>query len=166
MGDEQQVLRWPQSTDVVSPNQHEQDNWYFKFGPKVNHKIHVNLDKNGFAGYRKIQNLEEYTGLKCLWLENNGIERIENLRHQTELRNLYLQFNVIRKIENLEHLHVLHTLNLCHNFIEKLENICKFQAAESWYETHDRDFIYIYIYNTETHIHTYYEEVKLLLGAF
>lgn len=71
--------------------------------------------------------MQEYTGLKCLWLENNGIERIENLSNQSQLRNLYLQYNVIMKIENLEHLLMLDTLNVCHNFIEKLENICKFK---------------------------------------
>lgn len=53
-------------------------------------------------GFSRIENLDEYTGLKVVWLEGNGLTRIEGLEQQKELRILYLQENLIEKIENLE----------------------------------------------------------------
>lgn len=63
-------------------------------------------------GYSRIQNLEEYTGLKVIWLEGNGLTKIEGLDAQAELSTLYLQENMIEKMENLSHLTRLNTLNL------------------------------------------------------
>jgi len=67
--------------------------------PYLNDKLYIH-----YKGFIRIQNLDEYTGLKVLWAEGNGFTKIEGLEQQIDMRTLYLQENLIEKIENLEHM--------------------------------------------------------------
>jgi dynein assembly factor 1, axonemal len=86
--------------------------------PNINDKLYLH-----YKGFNSIANLDEYVGLKALWLEGNGFSKIEGLEHQKMLKTLFLHENIIDKIEGLENQTELDNLNLSKNFIRVIENL-------------------------------------------
>ena len=95
-------------------------------------KLNVNLYLH-FQGFRKIQNLDNFTNLQVLYLENNSINKIEGLDKLVNLTCLYLQNNYICEIENLEHNTKLSILNLSNNKIQSIPNMPYLEQLDNFY---------------------------------
>lgn len=86
--------------------------------PRLNDNLYLQC-----FGFEKIENLDEYTGTKALWLEENNFKKIENISHMKLLRCLFLQSNAITRISNLSLLKSLQMINLSNNLITRIENL-------------------------------------------
>lgn len=76
-----------------------------------------------YKGWRALQSLEGWTGLKALYAECNAFDRIQGLQCCRSLRSLFLQENCIHRIEGLENCPNLWNINLSNNFIERIEGL-------------------------------------------
>ncbi|OAE32958.1 hypothetical protein AXG93_673s1350 [Marchantia polymorpha subsp. ruderalis] len=59
-----------------------------------------------------LQNLEEYTGVKLLYLEENCLESMNGLQPLKQLQCLYLRKNFIKSIDHIDELQFLDTLDI------------------------------------------------------
>lgn len=93
---------------------------------ELNDKLYIH-----YKGWRAIQNLEGWTGLKTLYAECNAFDRIQGLQNCRNLRSLFLQENCIKKIEGLENCHELWSINLSSNFIDRIEGLSHLRGLNS-----------------------------------
>lgn len=67
--------------------------------------------------------VQEYTGIRTLYLESNAITIIEGLEKLSDLRCLYLGNNIIRSLEGLSTLKCLQTLDISNNDVHIITHL-------------------------------------------
>jgi len=89
---------------------------------ELNDKLYLH-----FGGFRKLENLEKFTGVKALYAESNALESMVGIEAMIKLRTLCMHQNCITEITGLENHPDLWSLNLSENFIERIDQMeqCK-----------------------------------------
>lgn len=90
--------------------------------PRLNDQLFLHC-----KGFLKIENLEPYTEVKVLWLEQNSIADVRGLSAQQELVSLLLHNNALITLQNFEApLRNLRILNISHNYLTNLRGLAEF----------------------------------------
>eukprot|EP00284_Hemiselmis_tepida_P006653 CAMPEP_0174929522 /NCGR_PEP_ID=MMETSP1355-20121228/27424_1 /TAXON_ID=464990 /ORGANISM="Hemiselmis tepida, Strain CCMP443" /LENGTH=491 /DNA_ID=CAMNT_0016175735 /DNA_START=211 /DNA_END=1682 /DNA_ORIENTATION=+ len=102
--------------------------------PSLNDKLYLH-----FKGWKSIEPcIKEYTGVKALWLEGNGLDALQNLDAMPELRCLYAQQNCITELSGLEGNLLLDSLNVANNSIRTISHISHLTALHTLQAANNR----------------------------
>uniref|UniRef100_A0A7S0XG64 Dynein assembly factor 1, axonemal homolog n=1 Tax=Mantoniella antarctica TaxID=81844 RepID=A0A7S0XG64_9CHLO len=90
----------------------------YAHAPELNDVLHLHC-----KGIAEVTNLEEYTGLKAIYLESNSVEELDGLLHLQQLKCLYMSKNCLFGLDGATSLAALTALDVSDNRIESLEGL-------------------------------------------
>ena len=93
--------------------------------PLLNESLYLH-----FKGFTRIQHLEEYTAVRSIFLEGNGIEELDGLENCVQLRCLFAQQNFIMAISPTLPISIT-SLNVSYNNLGKLGNLARLKNLQT-----------------------------------
>jgi dynein assembly factor 1, axonemal len=75
--------------------------------------------------------LQEFTGVRALYLECNAISTVEGLAHMTNLRSLFMAKNMLHDLAGIAPLTSIQTLDIAHNSVRSLQPLANLLELRS-----------------------------------